>query len=151
MAVPGSTSSVLSEWAAVLGVSRDTAASYVEIVESSQVLVALRPFAGGRRSELTRAQKVFFVDNGVRHHLVGDLRPPEDRADAGAALENWLFSELWKAVPTGGDLNFWRSTSQAAGRSCCRRPGSSSRATSRPKAVPSIVGVASRRPRRTWQ
>ncbi len=103
----------LSEWAAVVGVSRDTVASYVEILESSHILVALRPFAGGRRSELTRAQKVFFVDNGVRHHLVGDLRPLEDRADAGVALENWVFSELWKAVPAGSDLNFWRSTSQA--------------------------------------
>ena len=56
---------------------------------------------------------MFFVDDGIRHHLVGDLRSLEDRADAGVALENWVFSELWKAVPTGGDLNFWRSTSQA--------------------------------------
>lgn len=103
----------LSEWAAVLGVARDTVASYLEILESSHVLVALRPFAGGRRSELTRAQKVFFVDNGVRHHLVGDFRPLQDRADAGVTLENWVFGELWKALPVDADLHFWRSTSHA--------------------------------------
>lgn len=103
----------LSEWAAVLGIGRDTVASYLEILESSHIVAVLRPFAGGRRSELTRAQKLFFVDNGIRHHLVGDLRPLEDRTDAGAALENWVFSELWKALPSGADLHFWRSTSGA--------------------------------------
>jgi hypothetical protein len=103
----------LSEWAAILGVSRDTVASYLEILESSHILHVLRPFAGGRRSELTRARKLFFVDNGLRHHLVGDYRPLEDRPDAGTALENWVFSELWKALPTGSELRFWRSTSKA--------------------------------------
>ena len=103
----------LSEWAAILGVSRDTVASYLEILESSHIVAVLRPFAGGRRSELTRAQKLFFVDNGIRHHLVGDLRTLEDRADTGVVLENWVFSELWKALPTGAEVNFWRSTSNA--------------------------------------
>ena len=28
-------------------------------------------------------------------------------------LENWVFGELWKALPTGAELNFWRSTSNA--------------------------------------
>jgi predicted AAA+ superfamily ATPase len=103
----------LSEWAAVLGVSRDTVASYLEILETSHILAILRPFAGGQRSELTRAQKLFFVDNGIRHHLVGDLRMLDDRADVGAALENWVFGELWKALPLDAELRFWRSTSKA--------------------------------------
>jgi hypothetical protein len=103
----------LSEWASVLGVSRDTVAAYIEILESSHIVASLRPFVGGRRSELTRAQKLYFVDSGIRHHLVGDLRPLRERLDAGAALENWAFSELWKILPPGADLHFWRSTSQA--------------------------------------
>lgn len=103
----------LSEWASILGVSRDTVSSYLEILESSHILKVLRPFAGGRRSELTRAQKLFFVDNGIRHHLVGDFRSLEDRSDAGSTLENWVFSELWKALPAAAELRFWRSTSKA--------------------------------------
>ena len=73
----------------------------------------LRPFAGGRRSELTRAQKLFFVDTGIRHHLVGDFRALDERADAGSDLENWVFGELWKALPADAELRFWRSTSKA--------------------------------------
>jgi predicted AAA+ superfamily ATPase len=103
----------LSEWAAILGVSRDTVSAYLEILESSHIVACLRPFTGGRRSELTRAQKLYFVDSGIRHHLVGDLRPLAQRLDAGPALENWAFSELWKILPPGGDLHFWRSSSQA--------------------------------------
>jgi hypothetical protein len=29
---------------------------------------------------------------------MGDLRTLEDRADSGVVLENWVFSELWKAL-----------------------------------------------------
>lgn len=103
----------LSEWAALLRISRDTVASYLEILESSHILKTLGPFAGGRRAELTKTPKLFFVDNGIRHHLVGDLRPLGERGDAGPALENWVFGELWKALPTGADLYFWRSASKA--------------------------------------
>jgi predicted AAA+ superfamily ATPase len=103
----------LSDWAAVLGVSRDTVAAYLEILETSHIVAVLRPFAGGKRSELTRAQKVYFIDNGIRHHLVGDVRLPDDRVDVGAALENWVFSELWKALPANAEIRFWRSTSKA--------------------------------------
>jgi predicted AAA+ superfamily ATPase len=88
-------------------------ASYLEILQAGHILTALGPFAGGRRSELTRAQKLFFIDNGIRHHLVGDLRGLEDRPDSGKALENWVFGELWKELPADADLRFWRSTSKA--------------------------------------
>ena len=53
------------------------------------------------------------MDNGIRHHLVGDFRAIEERADSGAALENWVFGELWKTLPADAELRFWRSTSKA--------------------------------------
>ncbi len=103
----------LSEWAAILGISRDTVASYIEILESSHVIAVLPPFAGGRRAELTKMPKVFVVDNGVRNRLIHDFKSLDERTDAGAALENWAFSELWKALPADATLHFWRSTSGA--------------------------------------
>ena len=102
-----------SEWAQILGISRDTVASYLEILDSSHVVVALPPFAGGRRSELTRSSKVYLVDTGIRNQLLHELRPLDQRTDAGALLETWVFSELWKALPEGATLHFWRSTSGA--------------------------------------
>jgi len=102
-----------SEWAQILGISRDTVASYLEILDSSHVVVALPPFAGGRRSELTRSSKIYLVDSGIRNQLIHEFRPLGQRTDAGALLENWIFSELWKVLPEGATLHFWRSTSGA--------------------------------------
>ena len=47
-----------AEWASILGIKRDTVVSYVEILESSHVVVSLRPFSGGRRSEITSRPKL---------------------------------------------------------------------------------------------
>jgi predicted AAA+ superfamily ATPase len=103
----------LSEWASILGVSRDTVGSYLEILESSHIVVALPPFAGGKRAEITSSPKLYWVDCGLRNHLVRDFRPLAARTDAGALLENWVFTELWKALPESATLHFWRSTSGA--------------------------------------
>jgi len=103
----------LAEWASILGVSRDTVASYLEILEAGHVVVLVPPYAGGRRSELTRAQKVFFVDNGIRNRLMHSFLPLVDRVDAGQALENWVFGELLKSLPFDTNIHFWQSTSKA--------------------------------------
>ena len=102
-----------AEWASVLAVSRDTVASYLAILEESHVVALLRPFVGGKRSELTSRPKAYLVDNGVRNHLVGDLRGLDVRGDRGPLLESWVFAELWKALPLGASLHYWRSTSGA--------------------------------------
>jgi len=36
-----------------------------------------------------------------------------ERVDAGPLLETWVFTELWKALPDGATLHFWRSASGA--------------------------------------
>jgi uncharacterized protein len=102
-----------SEWAAILGISRDAVASYLAILEEGHVVATIRPFVGGGRAELTSRPKVFLVDNGIRSHLVGDLRSADQRADRGPMLENWVFSELLKVLGPDRPLRFWRSTSQA--------------------------------------
>jgi hypothetical protein len=103
----------LAEWAAILGISRDTVASYLEILESGHVAATVPPFAGGRRAELTSRPKIYLVDTGIRNRLVHDFNPPAERADAGPLLGTWVFTELWKALPDGATLHFWRSASGA--------------------------------------
>lgn len=103
----------LSEWASLVGVSVPTVSAYLELMEESHLLVRLPPFAGGRRAELTKSPKVYFVDVGLRNHLIGDLSSFEHRGDRGPLLENHLFSELWKTVPFAGSLRWWRTRSGA--------------------------------------
>ncbi|MBN1551192.1 ATP-binding protein [bacterium] len=103
----------LSEWSAILGINRDTVASYLEILASSHIIATIRPFAGGKRSEITAQPKVYFIDQGIRNNLLLNYQPFEERLDKGALLENWVFTELWKALPIGASLHHWRSTSKA--------------------------------------
>ena len=99
-----------AEWASLLGISRDTVAAYVAILTDAHVLAELRPFAGGKRSEVTSRPKVYFVDPGIRSQLSPQrLDPWESRADRGPALEGWVLSELAKAAPTDATLHFWRT------------------------------------------
>jgi len=103
----------LSEWASILGISRDTVASYLEILEAGHVVAMVPPYVGGRRSELTKTPKISFIDNGIRNHLVHSFHLPADRVDSGPAVENWAFGELRKSLPPELDIHFWRSTSKA--------------------------------------
>jgi predicted AAA+ superfamily ATPase len=101
----------LSEWAAILAIGRDTVASYLDILESSHVVVTLSPFVGGKRVELTARPKAYLLDNGLRNRLAFDFRPLEERTDTGPLLESWVATELSKALPEGATLHFWRSAS----------------------------------------
>lgn len=103
----------LSEWASILGVAATTVADYLSVLEESQILARPRPFAGGRRSELTSTPKLYFVDNGLRNQLAGGFQPLAARADTGRLMENLVFSELLRRWPWPGQVRYWRTRNGA--------------------------------------
>ena len=106
----------LSEWATHLAIARDTVSSYVDILVDAHLLYRLRPFAGGRRAELTRNPKIYFADPGIRNLVINRLDPFEHRPDRGPVLETWVGAELRKHLSPlrpGDALHFWRSKSGA--------------------------------------
>lgn len=103
----------LSEWASLSSVSVPTVSSYLSIMEEAHLLVRVPVFAGGKRAELTRQPKLYFVDCGLRNRLLGDFSPLDARSDAGALLENLVFCELHKALPLGASIRWWRTKSGA--------------------------------------
>lgn len=103
-----------SEWAALCAVSNDTVADYCHLLEQTHVLRLVRPFVGGKRAELTSARKAFFLDNGIRNQLFGGFGGLSGRADCGALLENFVFTELAKSLhPLLAGISYWRSKSGA--------------------------------------
>ncbi len=104
----------ISELASHCQVDSGTVNSYLEILEESHIISMVRPYAGGKRREITSAVKAFFIDNGVRNLLVRNMTENfAVRGDKGALLENWIFSELIKALPLSASLHYWRSKSGA--------------------------------------
>lgn len=99
-----------SEWAALTGVSNDTVAEHARLLEEAHVVRLLRPFIGGKRAELTRAPKVYLLDNGVRNQLFGGFAPIGQRADRGPLLESLVLAEIEKLVdPLLDTVRYWRT------------------------------------------
>lgn len=104
----------MSELAALCGVDVGTVSSYLEILEESHILHRTRPFAAGKRRELTSSPKIHFIDNGVRNQLIRNFSPDlQRRVDRGKLFENWVFSEIKKVLPLQAGLHFWRSKAGA--------------------------------------
>jgi len=103
-----------SELATICHVDAATIHAYVEILEESHIVKVVRPFAGGKRRELTTAPKIFFIDNGIRNQLLNAFSVDISlRTDKGALMENWAFSEIYKHMPPASTIYFWRSKAGA--------------------------------------
>jgi predicted AAA+ superfamily ATPase len=104
----------LSEWASICGVSSKTVSRYAAILDEAHVVTLLRPWVSGKRAELTGTPKVYFCDNGIRNAVLARFREPDRREDLGILWENWVFSEILKALrPLTDGCGFWRTRSGA--------------------------------------
>jgi len=103
-----------SEIASICHVDAATIHAYVEILEESHIVKIVRPFAGGKRRELTTSPKIYFIDNGIRNSLLNAFSSDIFlRTDKGALMENWVFSEIYKRLPLNSVIHFWRSKAGA--------------------------------------
>ena len=99
-----------SEWASIAGVSNDTIREYAHLLEETHLVRLLKPYVGGKRAEIKSKPKVFFLDNGIRNRLFGGFSPPDQRADRGPLLENFVLSEIEKQIsPLLNVVKYWRS------------------------------------------
>lgn len=104
----------LTEYASICGVSVATVSRYLALMEETHLLRLVASFSGGRRREVTSARKVYFLDNGLRNMLLGQVGTAyEARPDRGAVFENLAFGEIVKALPWTVPVRYWRSLSGA--------------------------------------
>ncbi|GBR74061.1 putative AAA family ATPase [Candidatus Termititenax aidoneus] len=104
-----------SELAAKLGVNKITVQRYLDLLEKAFVVFRLGAFSRNLRNELTKTQKYFFYDNGVRNALIANFNPLDLRNDLGALWENFVINErLKRRACSGARANqyFWRTYAQ---------------------------------------
>lgn len=106
----------VSELAASLELSRAAVSRYIDLLEKSFVIFRLGGFSRNLRKEITKMNKIYFYDLGVRNALIGNLNLLKNRNDIGQLWENFLIVERLKRLSNSGELYshyFWRLASGA--------------------------------------
>ena len=106
----------VNELATQLHMGRPTVERYLDLLERTFVIFRLPAFSTNPRKEISKSQKVFFWDTGIRNALLNAFAADEFRPDIGAVWENWVIAEMAKQNVLLGspcELFFWRSRTQA--------------------------------------
>lgn len=106
----------LSELSQALELNRATVDRYIDLLEKSFVVFRLSGFSRNLRKEVTKMDKIFFYDLGVRNAIIGNLNLLQNRDDAGKLWENSLVMERMKKQAYAQKIcahYFWRLSSGA--------------------------------------
>ncbi len=86
----------INELCNTLRLNRETVERYLFLLEQSFIIFRLNAFSGNLRNEVSKSQKFYFYDNGIRNTVIDNLNSPEARNDIGALWENFVISERIK-------------------------------------------------------
>jgi uncharacterized protein len=105
----------LSSLASDAGVTHTTAKRWISILETSFLLLLLRPHHRNFSKRLVKTPKLYFLDTGLLCYLLR-IRSAQDlhvHASRGAVFESYVVSELVKNFTNAGlepDIYFWRDS-----------------------------------------
>lgn len=85
-----------NELAKTLQIDNKTIDKYIDLLEKCYVIFRLGGLSRNLRTELKRAKKIYFYDNGVRNAIIQQFAPVQMRNDMGALWENFFISERMK-------------------------------------------------------
>lgn len=103
------------ELSQIVGADAKTVEKYIDILEQCFIVFRLYSFSRNLRTELKKAKKVYFYDNGIRNAVIGNFHPLETRVDKGQLWENFIVSERYKYIANQEmdvELFFWRTQLQ---------------------------------------
>ncbi|MBX2929360.1 MAG: ATP-binding protein [Saprospiraceae bacterium] len=94
-----------------LGMDTATVQRYVDLLEQTFVLTTVGGYSRNLRKEISKRQKIYFQDLGVRNALIDMFSPLSNRNDTGQLWENFLFIERTKLLDNHqvrANRYFWR-------------------------------------------
>jgi len=102
----------LTELGMKLGIDYKTVARYINLLEKAFVLYTVFGFSRNLRKEITKKNKYYFYDNGIRNAIISNFNDLEVRDDIGKLWENFLVTERLKIQKYQGiyaNNYFWRT------------------------------------------
>lgn len=102
----------LTELGNTVGLDVKTVERYIDLLEKNYVIFRLPPYYSNQRKTLSKQNKIYFYDLGVRNALINNFNPLELRNDVGALWENFVILErlkFRKAKNINASQFFWRT------------------------------------------
>jgi predicted AAA+ superfamily ATPase len=91
-----------------LGLSFQSLKKYMDAMEKSYLITLINPFYTNKLKEITKQQKVYFVDTGMRNSVANEFGVPEEAK--GKLFENYVLMELVKAKY---EVKYWQTKGRA--------------------------------------
>lgn len=98
-----------------LQISRNTVERYLDLLAKVFVIYPLSGYSKNLRKEITKSNKWFFFDNGIRNGLINNFNALRNRDDIGQLWEQYFISERIKFNSYRGfhpQYYFWRTYDQ---------------------------------------
>lgn len=86
----------VQELARQLGISKNTVDAYLDLLSKVFVIYKTPGFSRNLRKEITKSNRWYFYDNGIRNAIIANFNRLDSRTDVGALWENYLASERIK-------------------------------------------------------
>jgi hypothetical protein len=105
----------LQELGKQLGISKNTAEKYLDLLSKVFILHKVEGFSRNLRKEITKNSRWYFLDNGIRNAVIANFNPIESRNDVGELWENYMISERLKFQEynrLSSNNYFWRTYEQ---------------------------------------
>ena len=85
-----------NELSVQLGVDVKTVSKYIDLLEKSFIIYPLTAFSRNLRKEISKKNKYYFIDNGIRNAVISQFNLIDDRNDVGQLFENFIITERLK-------------------------------------------------------
>lgn len=105
----------VDELGKALGISKNTAERYLDLLCKVFVIYKLPGYSRNLRKEVTKTSKWFFVDNGIRNAVIHNFSRLSERNDVGSLWENFVAIERKKYMAyqeRNASHFFWRTYDQ---------------------------------------
>jgi len=102
----------LNELSKQLKLNRESVDNYINLLEQSFVIFRLSGFSRNLRKEVSKMDKFYFYDLGIRNMIIDNFKPLKDRNDIGNLWENFLIAERKKYLSNNRisvSTYFWRT------------------------------------------
>ena len=86
-----------------------TVKNYIEVLKETFLINVIKPFYRNKNCEVSKAPKIYFLDNGVKNYFLNNFNNLNLRNDTGWLFESYYISRLLKYGEKPENIKYYRT------------------------------------------